>query len=255
MESVELLKLLEKLDSIEKYLDFLRLPLPKQKQQLGELYTALAKAKLEYKNVRFNRENSFNKQVYADLDVIQKATNAPLANQGLVFIQEPKDKDGTTYLYSRLGHSSGQRIICKNRLIIPGYTGAKSDLQRFGEALAYLKRQVAQAMLGIVANNDPEDNDDADASSTQYTNETRRSIAGDSKPAHVDQGVFSERISADDLEDLYYELQEYPIMTQSLLKGLEIKELADMPKAKFRSQMDLIRKQKIMLRDKPKKEW
>jgi hypothetical protein len=110
-------------------------------------------------------------------------------------------------------------------------------------------------MLGIVANNDPEDNDDADAASTQYTNEARRSIAGDSKPAHVDQGVFSERISADDLEDLYYELQEYPIMTQSLLKGLEIKELADMPKAKFRAQIDLVRKQKIMLRDKPKKEW
>lgn len=255
MESVELLKLLEKLDSIEKSLDFIRLPLPAQKPEYNELYSALAKAKLEYKHVRFNRENSFNKQVYADLDVIQKATNVALAKEGLVFIQEPRDIDGTTFLYSRLAHSSGQHLKCKNRLIIPGYTGAKSDLQRFGEALAYLKRQVAQAMLGIVANNDPEDNDDADASATQYTNETRRSIAGDTKSAHVDQGVFSERISADDLEDLYYELQDYPVMTQSLLKGLEIKELADMPKAKFRAQMDLIRKQKIMLRDKPKKEW
>ncbi len=255
MESVELLKLLEKLDSIESSLDFLRLPLPVETPRRNELYTALAKAKLEYKHVRFNRENSFNKQVYADLDVIQKSTNLALATQGLVFIQEPRDVDGTTYLYSTLGHSSGQEIECKNRLIVPGYTGAKSDLQRFGEALAYLKRQVAQAMLGIVANNDPEDNDDADASSTQYTNETRRSLGGDTKPAHVDQGVFSERISSDDLEDLYYELQDYPIMTQSLLKGLEIKELADMPKAKFRSQIDLVRKQKIMLRDKPKKEW
>lgn len=255
MESVELLKLLEKLDKIQEGIISLTKPVTKDKPQHNELYTALAKAKLEYKNVRFNRENSFNKQVYGDLDAIQKATNTALANQGLVFIQEPRDVDGTTFLYSTLGHSSGQEIECKNRLIVPGYTGAKSDLQRFGEALAYLKRQVAQAMLGVVANNDPEDNDDSDAASTQYTNETRRSIAGDTKPAHVDQGVFSERISADDLEDLYYELQEYPIMTLSLLKGLEIKELADMPKAKFRSQMDLIRKQKIMLRDKPKKEW
>ncbi len=255
MESIELLKILEKLDSLQKDMEYIKLPLPAEKPQYNELYAALAKAKLEYKNVRFNRENSFNKQVYADLDAIQKATNTALANHGIVFIQHPIESDGITYLSSILAHSSGQSIDCKNRLIIPGYTGAKSDLQRFGEALAYLKRQVAQAMLGIVANNDPEDNDDADAASTQYTNEARRSIAGDSKPAHVDQGVFSERISADDLEDLYYELQEYPIMTQSLLKGLEIKELADMPKAKFRAQIDLVRKQKIMLRDKPKKEW
>ncbi len=223
--------------------------------QRNELYTALAKAKLEYKNVRFNRENSFNKQVYADLDLIQKSTNIALANQGLVFIQEPKDIDGVTYLFSTLGHSSGQDISCKNRLIVPGYTGAKSDLQRFGEALAYLKRQVAQSMLGIVANNDPEDNDDADASETQYTNESRRSLAGDTKPAHVDQGIFTERITRDQLDDLYYELQDYPIMTQSLLKGLEIKELSDMPKAKYHAQMQHIRKQKIALRDSPKKEW
>jgi hypothetical protein len=254
MESIELMKLLDRLNELEKLIVALK-PVSLKSPQRNELYTALAKAKLEYKHVRFNRENSFNKQVYADLDTIQKATNNALANQGLVFIQEPRDIDGITFLFTTLGHGSGQRITCKNRLIVPGYTGAKSDLQRFGEALAYLKRQVAQSMLGIVANNDPEDNDDADASETQYTNESRRSLAGDSKPAHVDQGIFTERITRDQLDDLYYELQDYPIMTQSLLKGLEIKELSDMPKAKYHAQMQHIRKQKIALRESPKKEW
>ncbi len=221
----------------------------------NELYAALAKAKLEYRNVRFNRENSFNKQVYADLDLIQKATNTALANQGLVFIQEPRDEDGTTFLYSTLGHASGQEIICKSRLIVPGYTGAKSDNQRFGESLAYLKRQVAQCMLGVVANNDPEDNDDADASETQYTNESRRSLGGDTKPAHVDQGVFTEKITRDQLDDLFYELQDYPVMTESLKRGLEIQNLSDMPKAKYAAQMQMIRKQKIALKDSPRKEW
>lgn len=224
-------------------------------EQRNELYAALAKAKLEYKNVRFNRQNSFNKQVYADLDLIQKATNTALATQGLVFIQEPRDEDGTTFLYSTLGHSSGQDIICKSRLIVPGYTGAKSDNQRFGESLAYLKRQVAQCMLGVVANNDPEDNDDADASETQYTNESRRSMGGDTKPAHVDQGVFTEKITREQLDDLFYELQDYPIMTESLKKGLEIQNLSDMPKAKYAAQMQMIRKQKIALMNSPRKEW
>jgi hypothetical protein len=220
-----------------------------------KLYGALAKAKLEYRNVTFNRVNSFNKQVYADLDLIQKATNKALANNGLVFIQEPRDEDGTTFLYSTLGHASGQEIICKSRLIVPGYTGAKSDNQRFGESLAYLKRQVAQCMLGVVANNDPEDNDDADASETQYNNESRRSLAGDPKPAHIDQGVFTEKITREQLDELHYELQDYPIMTESLKKALEIQNLSDMPKAKYASQMQNIRKQKLALMNSPRKEW
>lgn len=224
-------------------------------EQRDKLYEALAKAKLEYKNVTFNRINSFNKQVYADLDLIQKATNRALATHGLVFIQEPRDEDGTTFLYSTLGHASGQEIVCKSRLIVPGYTGAKSDNQRFGESLAYLKRQVAQCMLGVVANNDPEDNDDADASETQYNNESRRSLAGDPKPAHIDQGVFTEKITREQLDELYYELQDYPIMTDSLKKALEIQSLSDMPKAKYAAQMQNIRKQKLALMNSPRKEW
>jgi len=220
-----------------------------------KLYEALAKAKLEYRNVTFNRINSFNKQVYADLDLIQKATNKALANNGLVFIQEPRDEDGTTFLYSTLGHASGQEIICKSRLIVPGYTGAKSDNQRFGESLAYLKRQVAQCMLGVVANNDPEDNDDADASETQYNNESRRSMAGDEKPAYIDQGILTEKITREQLDELYYELQDYPIMAESLKKALEIQNLSDMPKAKYTAQMHHIRKQKIALMNSPRKEW
>ena len=221
----------------------------------NELYAALAKAMLEYKNVTFNRINSFNKQVYADLDIIQKSTRVALANNGLVFFQEPRDEDGTTFLYSTLGHSSGQDIVCKSRLIIAAYTGAKSDNQRFGESLAYLKRQVAQCMLGIVANNDPEDNDDADASAIQYDHETRKALGGDSSPAHIDQGIFTEKITRDQLEDLNYELHDYPVMTESLKRGLEIKTLADMPKAKFSEQIQHIRSKKIALLNQPKKEW
>ncbi len=221
----------------------------------NEIYKALASATLEYKPLRFNRQNGFNKQVYADLAAIQEATRTALAKNGIFFMQEPKDIDGTTFLFSTLCHSSGQDIECKSRLIVPGYTGAKSDNQRFGESLAYLKRQIAQAMLGIVADNDPEDNDDADVSESQYNKTIRKSMGGDDTPAHVDQGVFSERITMDQLDDLYYELEDYPVMTKSLLKGMEIKQLADMPKAKFQEQMQLIRRQKIALVSQPKKEW
>jgi len=226
-----------------------------EKPQYNELYAALAQAKVEYKTLKFNRVNSFNKQVYADLEAIQKATDAALSKYGLVFIQEPKDEDGTCFLYSTLGHSSGQEKICKNRLIIQPYTGAKGDNQRFGESLAYLKRQVAQAMLGIVACNDEEDNDDADASEAIFMNTSVKAMAGDEKPAAVDQGVFTEKITKDQLNELYLELQEYPVMTKTLLKGMELNSLADMPKAKYLNTITHIRKQKIALMNSPKKEW
>jgi len=219
------------------------------------LYEALAKAKLEYKTVRFNRTNSFNKQVYADLDIIQRSTNVALSNNGLTFIQVPVDVDGTTFLDSILGHASGQELSYRNRLIIPGYTGAKSDNQRYGESLAYLKRQVAQCMLGVVACNDEEDNDDADASEVQFNAQSRKAIAGDESKATVDQGILSEKITKDQLEDLYAELEDYPVMTKALLRGLDLAQLADLPKAKYHQEIRRIREQKMMLRDKPQKDW
>ena len=110
-------------------------------------------------------------------------------------------------------------------------------------------------MLGVVANNDPEDNDDADTSEVQYNNESRRSMAGDTKAAHIDQGIFTEKITKEQLDELYYELQEYPIMVESLKKALEINNLSDMPKAKYNANIQNIRKQKMSLMNSPRKEW
>lgn len=258
MNSLEFAELATRIEGISLQISELAKTLWNNKEEVkskAELYGALAQAKLKYRVVTFNRVNSFNKQVYADLEAIQRATNQALSEEGLSFIQMPIDVDGTTFLDSILTHSSGQELRCRNRLIIPGYTGAKSDLQRYGESLAYLKRQVAQCVLGVVACNDEADNDDADAAEVMYNTQTRKAMSGDESKPTVDQGIVSEKITKDQLEDLYYELQEYPVMTQALLKGLEIKQLADMPRAKYHREMERIRSQKIMLRDKPRKEW
>jgi len=257
MDSIEYAELSSKLEGLSIQLFDLAKELNKrpEKPPRDLLYEALAKAKLEYRTVRFNRTNGFNKQVYADLESIQKATNVPLSNQGLSFIQYQQDVDGTTFLDSILTHASGQELSCRNRLIIPAYTGAKSDNQRYGESLAYLKRQVAQSMLGIVACFDEADNDDADTSEAQWNMTTRKAMAGDEAPATVDQGVLSEKITKDQLEDLYYELNDYPIMTKALLRGLGITQLADLPKAKYHQEMTRIRQQKISLKDQPQTKW
>lgn len=257
MNSVEYAALESKIEGISIQLHELAKSINEKKEKPARdlLYDALAKAKLEYKTVRFNRVNTFNKSVYSDLEMIFKATNAALSNHGLSFTQYPVDVDGTTFLDSILAHASGQELTCRNRLIIPGYTGAKSDNQRYGESLAYLKRQVAQAMLGVVACHDEEDNDDADVSESLFNNQSRKAMAGDETPASVDQGVLSERITKDQLEELHYELADYPKMTEALLRALEITRLADMPKAKYAAEMQRIRKNKLSLQNQPRKEW
>lgn len=222
---------------------------------LHELYAAFAKAKVEYKPLRSNRVNTFNKQPYADLEAIFRATDAALSKYELVFYQEPRDEDGTTFLYSTLAHASGQKITTKNRLIIPAFTGAKSDSQRFAEALANLKRHVAKSMLSIAEIGDAEDADDAETSELLFMKQTQKAMAGDDKPAAVDQGILSERITKDQLQELYLELEEYPVMTKNILKGLELQSLADMPKARYWEVIKTIRSQKIKLMNAPKSEW
>ena len=257
MDSLELSQIIGKIDALYTMIDerikSVRLASEEQKHDL--LYGALARAKLAYKPLRFNRDNTFNKQVYADLASIQRATNDALGNQELVFIQEIRDEDGTTFIYSRLGHSSGQYIMSRTRPIIPAHNLAKSDNQRFGESVAYLKRQVLQAMLGIVADNDPEDDDSADTSEYAYNNEVRNSMGNDTRPAHVDQGIISEKITKDQLNEIHMELEHYPVMAANLKRMHELNNLSDMPKAKYTGIMQTIRKQKITLMNSPKKEW
>lgn len=257
MNSIEYADLASRLEGVSIQLSDLRIDINKKEEKPSRdlLYEALAKAKLEYRTVRFNRTNSFNKSVYADLEMIQKATKNALSNQGLSFVQMPLDVDGTTYLDSILAHASGQELSCRNRLIIPVYTGAQSDRQRFGEGLAYLKRQVAQCMLGIVAEHDEEDNDDAGLAEATWNVQTRKAMAGDESNATIDQGVLTEKITKDQLEEMYYELDNYPKMTEALLKGLQLTKLADMPKAKYASEMQRIRSNKIKLEKLPQKEW
>ncbi len=63
------------------------------------------------------------------------------------------------------------------------------------------------------------------------------------------------KISKDQLSELHMELDEYPKITKFLFKGLNIKELSEIPKDKYLAVIQHIRKQKIALMNSPKKEW
>jgi len=64
-----------------------------------------------------------------------------------------------------------------------------------------------------------------------------------------------ERITEDQLSDLHHELEEHPVMTKAILRGLKIESLKDMPRDQYRSKITIIRNQKLLLLGSPKKEW
>lgn len=192
----------------------------------GKLYEALARARLDYKNMVFVHQDD------QDLDVINNGTTKALADQGLVFIQEIRDEYGVLFLYSTLGHSSGQEIISKTRILAPESTDIKEWTKCLDDKISFVRMKVSRCMLGVIHNNNPQ--------GVEVT---------------TPQGSPTEKISNDQLDELYYELEDYPKLADSLKKSLGIKSLMDMPKSKYVAQMRNIRAHKLALKDSPRSEW
>ena len=231
MESFELLRLLDALKKIQQELDSLKNSLKPQEEEaysspeIKDLATALAKAQGDYIPIGLNRENPYFKAGYADLDAIMKVIRPILAKYGLSFIQQTRISfDGTMLLYSLLLHSSGQWIESRNRIIPP-----KNDMQTYGSTLSYNRRYAAMALLNITIGQDFSD-DDAEVAMVKERNIT---IKGTALNTSYDPRSSSKTISKDQLDELEYELQEFPDITEMILEGLKIQTLADMPHDKF----------------------
>ena len=213
--------------------------------ELKNLFDALAKAQSEYKRVSFNRENPFYKSGFADLDALIEATRPALTKNGLSFIQQVRiNNDGMTILHSILGHKSGEWIESRNRIVVD-----KNDNQKYGSTLSYQKRYAAQALLGITVSADPVD-DDAEYVQQDERQEKAKGVALNVKYNAKDQSF--DTITKEQLEELNYELGEYPDIATQILEGLRLQSLADLPQSKFIATVKRVREIKD-LRNNPKK--
>lgn len=119
--------------------------------ELGELFTALAKAQGELGPALTNKFNEFFKHGYADLGACLNAMRQPLSKNGLALIQIPMPVNNKfVSLKTVLGHTSGQFITSTFGVMM-----AKDTPQEFGLVLTYLRRYAACAMVGVAQ----EDND------------------------------------------------------------------------------------------------
>ena len=207
---------------------------PYESEKTSELDAAIAKASLEYPRIGFNCENPYFKSNYADLDAIMWSIRPVIAKYGLrIEFRTKINSDGTTTLHTRIKHSSGQWSESRAR-IIP----TKNDQQSYASALTYMKRHQAMALMNITISEDWSD-DDAERNMADIRDEHKKGTAINTKYNPKEQS--RDTISKDQLDELEYELSEFPDIAQMVLDGLKIEHLADMPKSKFQVSAQRIR--------------
>jgi len=194
------------------------------KEDRKELFMALAKAQSEMKIAGCNSENPYFKSKYADLADIVRASRPALTKNGLCVIQQILiSDDGASVLHTVLAHASGQSIDSTMR-ILP----IKNDIQSFASYMTYCRRYSYASICGVVVGDEDDERQlvaKGTALNTKY-NPKEESI---------------EVVTKEQLDEINYELAEYPDIAEQVLEGLKLQNLANMPKSKYSISMRRIR--------------
>jgi hypothetical protein len=241
MESIEFLKIIEELKSLKAEVNDLRqvnqlVTYKLEKSTEGnELYSALAKAQGEIKLAQRDSENPYFKSKYANLGSVIEASRPALAKNGLcVFHRQVLTEEGQSILICVLAHSSGQYVESRFR-VVP----AKNDIQSLGSYMTYLRRYSYVAICGLA------DTDDDGEAAVAETRETfAKGTALNTKYNAKDQSM--DTLSKDQIDEMEYELAEYPDLAEQILDGLRIQSIADIPKSKYRAALTRIRQIKAL---------
>ena len=205
-----------------------------ESESTSEIATALSKAQGEFPRININQENPYFKSGFADLNNIMRSVRPALAKNGLCVTQQTKIlPDGATVLVTRARHSSGQWIESRVRIIPP-----KNDMQSYASTLSYMKRHAVMALLNITIDSDFAD-DDAELAMVTQRETFAKGTAVNRKYDPREQSA--DVITKEQLDELEYELAQYPDITEMVLDGLKIQALADMPKSKYMVSVERVR--------------
>ena len=214
-----------------------------QSCNISDLAAAFFKAQGEFPSVGFNRDNTFFKSGYADLDAIIRTVKPSLFKNQLSLFQFTRiGEGGEIILHTRLLHATGQWIETRSR-IIP----EKGDHQSYGKAVSYHRRYAIMTLLGITASNDPSD-DDAEGLMEKHRDLSPSSASHKYQPDKQSAST----VTKEQLEELNYELQGLPDLAEKFLMSYKIQELCDLPKSIFIEAINKIRTHKAMLGNKNK---
>jgi hypothetical protein len=211
-------------------------------EEIKELAAALAKAQAEYDTAPLNKVNPYFKSNYADLASVVGVSRPALTKYGLSVTQEvSNDESGALWLITELMHASGQWKLSKFRMVPP-----KNDIQAISSYNTYCKRMCYASLCGVVVGDDLDDDGETAVATSRETFAKGTALNAKYNPKEINPEV----ITKEQLEEVEYELSEYPDIASQVLDGLKLQSLADMPKAKYSVAMKRIREIKL-LRNSP----
>lgn len=201
-----------------------------ESEDLSILFGALAKAQSEMPELMLNKINPYFNTRYTDLRQMMRETRIPLTNHGLSVTQIIRlNNEGQSILYTRLGHESGQWVESTMRI-----SPEKNDVKTIKSYTEFMKRLSYGSIVGVISEGD---DDDGEIEMAQ----AREIIAKGPSTKYDARRESFEPITKEQLEELEYELSEYPDIGESVLDGLRILSLADMPKSQYMSSIRRIR--------------
>jgi len=120
---------------------------------ITKLAEALAKAQAEMPVVKFNAQNPFLKNRYADLGAVIATSRAVLARHGLSISQFPTSEGDKIGITTVLMHATGEWME-SNISIVPTDSKGLSYAQAAGVVISYLRRYAWASVLGLYADED-----------------------------------------------------------------------------------------------------
>lgn len=121
--------------------------------EVNNLASALAKAQSEMKPAPKNGYNPHFKSHFSTFEDLKEVSHEVLAKHGLAVTQYPDFIEGTTFLVTKLKHTSGQEEVSRT----PLYLKDQTDIQKFGSAVSYAKRYVYASICGIATSEGDDD--------------------------------------------------------------------------------------------------
>lgn len=202
-------------------------PEPMQSPTIEKISDALSLAQRSFKPAYKNKQGSFAE--YADLESCLLAIKDGLGNNGLSISQPLTETTDGLFLYTVLRHSSGEYISSKIKV-----TASDNDINVWASHVVYLRRYTLSSLVGIVGSSEDDDGDmarkerDTTFSAATALKEQQRNTTG------VDNNGPVLVISKDQLDELNYELKDWPDLTEEVKKRWGLRYLADMPKDRYR---------------------
>lgn len=179
-------------------------------ESVGKLAEALCKVQAVMRPATMTGRNPHLKNKYATLNDVMDAARKPLVENGLAYVQmmtTPPGMEGFVGLTTRLMHVSGEWLQDTVAFPVdPGSNRAVNAAQTAGSTITYMRRYALSSMLGIVADEDTDGNDNRPEQPRPAAKPqpAAKPANGNGNPPFAHEGGLNGKIGAETVKELHH---------------------------------------------------